>query len=262
MKRRWLIIMCGLLCCLCAPAAYEVDVSLVSGATIKADKIERVDDFLVLGPSGRRISLEVVEQLEFRFRDLSVEMCASLYDSGRLSVLKSRLDQLLFPLVAMKGISSNLAPYWYWLVRCEYWEGNRSGTLQGIEALRQEEDALWVRSADMYAVLLALDERDLKQAEAIFGRIANPDEVSVAMNIYVRGRLAMARGEWKESLQYIVKIVALHGRNREWLAPALYAEAELYQRLGSNDLVVQVVTELERTFPESDWVARGRELLN
>ena len=261
MKRWWLMVSCAV-CCLCAHGAYEVDVFLRSGASVKADKIERIEGFLVLGLNGRRVSLDVVDRVEFRFRDLSVEMCAAFYESGRVSALKSRLDQLLLPLVKLRGVASNLAPYWFWLVRCEYWEGSRAGALRGIEVLREERDSSWMRSADMYAVLLALDDKDVAGAEAIYRRLDSPEKASVPMNLYLLGRLAMARGEWKESLQYMVQIVALHGRNREWLAPAIFAEAELYQRLGSSDLVLQVVRELEWTFPESEWVAKGRELLN
>ena len=67
---------------------------------------------------------------------------------------------------------------------------------------------------------------------------------------------ASVEKEYKKSLREIVKIVALYPRDREWMAPALYLEAQIYFTTGLIAQAEQVAQELRWSYPDSEWMKK------
>jgi outer membrane protein assembly factor BamD (BamD/ComL family) len=78
---------------------------------------------------------------------------------------------------------------------------------------------------------------------------------------YIEARIHLFRKEYKKSLREIVKIVALYPRDREWMAPALYLEAEIYYNMGLIAQAEQVAQELRWSYPDSEWIKKAMVLL-
>jgi TolA-binding protein len=113
----------------------------------------------------------------------------------------------------------------------------------------------------MYAALIWLDRKNADQAQQHRNRIRNAELVSLPMSHYVEARMLLLKKEYKNALREVVKIVALYPRDREWMAPALFLEAEIYVKLGAMAQVEQVVQELRWSYPDSEWTNKAMSLL-
>ena len=260
MKQK-LFILIGLLTLQSTFAVYEVDVILKSGAVMKATQLLLQGDRIRMNGERPPVATNAVERLEFRFRELSPDLCASLYSSGRLASLRGRLDQVLSSLSSLKTIPSNLDVYWYWLLKCEYWSGNEVGALRAVDVLQVSRSQQEVDVAEMYAALIWLDRKNADQAQQHRNRIRNAELVSLPMSHYVEARMLLLKKEYKNALREVVKIVALYPRDREWMAPALFLEAEIYVKLGAMAQVEQVVQELRWSYPDYEWTNKAMSLL-
>ena len=242
-------------------AVYEVDVILKSGAVLKANQLLLQGDRIGMNGGRPPIATNAIERLEFRFRELSPELCTSLYSSGRMASLCGRLDQVLSPLSSLKNIPSNLDIYWYWLLKCEYWSGNETGALRAVEVLEVSSSPQEAFAAEGYAALIWLDRKNIDRAQFYWNRLRNRKRVSSPMLHYVDARMHLLRKEYKKSLREVVKIVALYPRNREWMAPALYLEAEIYLYTGAMAQAEQVAQELRWSYPDSEWTRKAMVLI-
>ena len=242
-------------------AAYEVDVILKNGAVLKANQLLLQGDRIGMNGGRPPIVTNAIERLEFRFRELSPELCASLYSSGRMASLCGRLDQVLSPLSSLKNIPSNLDIYWYWLLKCQYWSGNEVDALLAVEVLKASSSPQQAVAAEGYAALIWLDRKNIDRAQFYWNRLRNAERVSFPMLHYVEARMHLSRKEYKKSLREGVKIVALDPRDREWMAPALYLKAEIYLNTGSMAQAEQVAQELKWSYPDSEWMRKAMALL-
>ena len=178
-----------------------------------------------------------------------------------MASLCGRLDQVLSPLSSLKNIPSNLDVYWYWLLKCEYWSGNESGALRAVEVLKASSSPQEASVAEGYATLIWLDRKNIDRAQFYWIRLRNAERVSPPMLHYIEARMHLLRKEYKKSLREIVKIVALYPRDREWMAPALYLEAEIYFTTGLIAQAEQVAQELRWSYPDSEWMKKVMALL-
>jgi tetratricopeptide (TPR) repeat protein len=260
MKQK-LLIFIGLMTLQSTFAVYEVDVILKSGAVIKATQLVLQGDRIRMNGERPPIATNAVERLNFQFRELSPELCASLYSSGRVASLRGRLDQILSSFSGLKTIPSNLDVYWYWLLKCEYWGGNEAGALRAVDVLQGSRSQQEADVAEMYATLIWLDRKNIDRAQQHRNRIRNAELVSLPMSHYIEARMLYLKKEYKKALREVVKIVALYPRDREWMAPALFLEAELYMQLGAISQVEQVVQELRWSYPDTEWMNKSMNLL-
>lgn len=260
MKKKFLILV-YLLMLQSTFAVYEVDVILKNGAVLKANQLLLQGDRIGMNGGRPPIATNAIERLEFQFRELSPDLCASLYSSGRMASLCGRLDQVLSPLSSLKNIPSNLDIYWYWLLKCEYWSGNEVGALRAVEVLEASSSPQEAAAAEGYATLIWLDRKNIDRAQVHRNRVLNAERVSLPMLYYVEARMHLLRKEYKKALREVVKIVALYPRDREWMAPSLYLEAEVYLNIGSTAQVEQVVQELRWLYPDSEWMRKAMALL-
>ena len=88
----------------------------------------------------------------------------------------------------------------------------------------------------------------------------NPEEVSVPISEYIRGRLALASGDPRQAMQHIAQIIAFHSRSEEWLPPATVLEAQIYQHLGLPSKASAVADELIIAYPGSRWSKQGEKI--
>lgn len=260
MKKKFLILV-YLITLQSTLAGYEVDIILKSGAVLKANQLLLQGDRIGMNGGRPPIATNAIERLEFRFRELSPDLCASLYSNGRMASLCGRLDQVLSPLSPLKNIPSNLDVYWYWLLKCEYWSGNEAGALRAVEVLKASSSTQEASAAEGYATLIWLDRKNIDRAQFYWMRLRNAERVSPPMLHYIEARMHLLRKEYKKSLREIVKIVALYPRDREWMAPALYLEAEIYFTTGLIAQAEQVAQELRWSYPDSEWMKKVMALL-
>lgn len=112
----------------------------------------------------------------------------------------------------------------------------------------------------LYRVLLLLDQEQVAEARTIFEEMESPDAVSAVMCMYIRGRLAMERGEYRAALQQVAQVVAFHSRDPEWMAPATELEARIYLAAGQPEKAAIVAGELILAYPGTSWSKLGEEI--
>ncbi len=205
-------------------------------------------------------SVSVITKVEFRFSGLDLKMCKKMFYSGKHKALENLLQQYVSPVMIHSDLPGNLGDYLVWMLRVQYGNKNWSGAEETIVKLRKMKKAEQVDIANLYSTLILLNQEKIGTAEAMFASVMNPEEISVPMTEYIRGRFAVERKDYRQAMLHISKIIAFHSRNPEWLPPATVLEAEVYQKTGQFKKAESVANELLMTYPGTQWSKLGEQI--
>ncbi len=239
---------------------YAAQVTLNSGNSFVVGKLDIRGDRLYSANGQSAAAVSMIKSVEFRFSGLNLSMCDSMFRAGKYSSLESLLERNLEPVRPFSYLSSNLSDYWVWLLRVQYWSNGQSGVTNTIAQIRMGGSPAHVDVATLYFAMLLLDQDQLADAKIVFNSVADPDAVSVPMTEYLRGKIALEEGDYRQAMQHVAKIIAFHSRNVEWMPPATALEARIYQKSGQPKKAEIVANELILAYPGTKWSALGEQI--
>ncbi|MDF7826061.1 hypothetical protein P4B35_18670 [Pontiellaceae bacterium B12227] len=257
------VMVLGLACSLgsvFAQTQYAAKVTVNSGNSFVVKQLNIKGDRLYPEKGGSSTSLSMIQRIEFRFSGISLNMCDSMFRTGDRKSLEGLIEQNVGPLAQYSHLPTNLGAYLIWWLKAQYWNGNAAGVGKTIGYIRQTGDEELINVASMYFTMLLLDQGKVENADTVFSSIASPEDISVPMTEYIRGKIAVESGELREAMQHVARIIAFHSRNEEWLPPATVLEARIYQRLGHPQKAEAVANELIIAYPNSRWSKLGETI--
>lgn len=263
MISKFAIVMLVLACSagtLFAQTQYAAKVTVNSGNSFVVKKLNIQGDRLYPETGNSFTSLTMIKRIEFRFSGISLKLCDSMFRTGDRKSLEGLIEQNVGPLAQYSNLPTNLGDYLVWWLKAQYWNGNAAGFGKTIGYIRQTGNQEHMDVASMYFVMLLLDQGKVDNAKTVFSSIGNPEEISIPMTEYIRGKIAMESGELREAMQHVARIIAFHGRHEEWMPPATVLEARIYQQLGQPQKAEAVASELIIAYPNSRWSKLGETI--
>ncbi len=247
-------------------------VSLVSAQQYAAQvTVQSGNSFVVkhLNIEGKRLysddrkvstSTDMIKDLEFRFTGFDLGICQRMFFAGDYAALEELMDRYVMPVTQYVNIPGNLGKYLIWMLRTQYWTENRAGMLRTIQLLEQTNTPDYMDAANLYLCLQMLDSGKADEAKVLFEKVETPDRLSAAMAGYLRGRFALAAGDYREAMRHVAEVIAFHGRDPEWMAPTTALEAQIYQFAGQPAKAALVAEELVLAYPGSRWSDLGKQI--
>ena len=243
-----------------SPAQYAAKITVNTGNSFVVKKLNIRGDRLYSDTGQASTSISSLTEIEFRFPGINLKMCESMFRSGDRKALESLLQQYVEPVLSYSYLPTNLGGYMEWLVRVQVWNGNSSGAAKTIGLMRKVNDARLVDAANLYFTLLLLDQGKAEEANVVFSTVMKPREVSVPMAEYLSGRFAAERGDYRQVMQHVSRILAFHSRDPEWMGPATALEARVYRETGQLEKAASVANELIMAYPGTRWSKLGEEI--
>ena len=243
-----------------AQTQYAAKVTVNSGNSFVVKQLNVKGERLYQETGGSSTSLSMIQMIEFRFSGISLKMCDSMFQTGDRKSLEGLIEQNVGPLAQYSNLPTNLGAYLIWWLRAQYWNGNAAGVGTTVGYIRQTEEPILIDEASMYFTMLLLDQGKVDNARTVFSSVGSPEEISVPMTEYIRGKFALESGELREAMQHVARIIAFHSRDEEWLPPATVLEARIYQRLGHPQKAEAVANELIIAYPNSRWSKLGETI--
>ncbi|MEA2067898.1 MAG: hypothetical protein U9P12_01745 [Verrucomicrobiota bacterium] len=239
---------------------YAAKVTVTGGNSFVVEKLNIQGDRLFPDAGQSSSSLSMIQMIEFRFSGVGLGLCETMFRSGDRKSLEGLLNQYVSPVAQYGYLPTNLGDYLLWLLRVQYWNGNPVGAAKTIGHIRQTKDQAFIDAASLYYAMMLLDQGKLPDAKTVFSSIGNPEGISVPMAGYIRGKIALEEGDPRGAMQQVARIVAFHGRDPEWMAPATVLEARIYQRLGQPRKAAAVANELMIAYPGTQWSKLGAQI--
>jgi hypothetical protein len=245
---------------LAAHAQYAAKITINTGNSFVVNKLNIMNDRLFSDSGQASTSVSSIQRIEFRFTGISLDMCESMFRSGDRKSLESLLKQYVGPVLQYNHLPTNLGDYLVWMLRVQFWNGNYSAAGRTVGVLRKMDGPRLVDAANLYFSAMLLEQGKADDAATVFTSVMQPDDVSVPMAEYIRGRLAAERGDYRQAMQHVSTILAFHSRDPEWMPPATALEARVYLETGQAGKAAVVAEELIMAYPGSLWSERGEEI--
>ena len=243
-----------------AQTQYAAKVTVNAGNSFVVKQLNVKGDRLYQGTGSSSTSLSMIKLIEFRFSGISLNMCDSMFRTGDRKSLEGLIEQNVGPLAQYSHLPTNLGDYLMWWLKAQYWNGNEAGVAKTVGYIRQTADPILINEASLYFVMQLLDQGKVDNARTVFFSVGNPEEISVPMTEYIRGKLALESGDPRAAMQHVARIIAFHSRDVEWLPSATVLEARIYQRLGHPQKAEAVANELIIAYPKSRWSKLGEQI--
>jgi hypothetical protein len=243
-----------------AQAQYAAKITVNSGNSFVVKKLNISGDRLYSDTGKASTSVSSIKKIEFRYAGINLKLCESMFRSGDLKSLGSLLQQYVGPTIQYNYIPGNLGDYLVWMLRVQVWNGSHTAAQKTIGVMRKMEDGKIIDTANMYFTYLLLEQGKADSAKTIFEQVLDPEAVSIPMAEYIRGRLAFDRGDYRETMQQVAKVLAFHSRSVEWMPPVTALEAQTYKQTGQLRKAETVSNELMMAYPGTQWSELGEDI--
>ncbi|VGO22827.1 tetratricopeptide repeat protein [Pontiella sulfatireligans] len=248
------------LACSLAHGQYAAKVTVNSGNSFVVKQLNIQGDRLKSDTGLASTSLSMIKSVEFRFSGINLNMCETMFRSGDRNALESLLKQYVGPVAKYSYLSGNMGDYLLWMLRVQYWNGKASDAANTAKQLIQTNVPEYIDASTLYSTMMLLDQGKPDEAQAAFSSVADPEALSVPMAEYIRGKLALEAGEYRDAMKHTAQIVAFHSLDPEWMAPATGLEALIYQQTGQLKKADTVATELMIAYPGTRWSKLGETI--
>jgi tetratricopeptide (TPR) repeat protein len=206
------------------------------------------------------LPLSRISRMDFEFgTELTAGKCAGFFKEGKFDQLEKLLTAALNQAEPFMRVPGNLDVYLTWQMKVQFWNGRYTEMRKTADLLRQRTPSSF-DPAGMYTALALIDQDQADGAGLVFAAVDNAEAVSAPMAFFVRARLAMVKREYREALQLLARIVALHGKDPEWMPAATLYEGLVYKRIGYLEAAGNVAEELTEIYPDGYWGRRAGEL--
>ena len=260
MKHNVMVFMVALtLSALPGRAAFQATIAFANGAIRELDRIDVQQGALLLPADEIRVPISTIQSVDVSFDNLSPARCERLLNEARFEELRTVLEPELAPLEPVAGAPGNLGGFVRWLMKAAYWTGKTDLARRQI-ALLKESGSPFASEAELYDVMILIDEGRSGDAAIKLAETGAPESVSPAMTEVIRARLMMEQKNWPQALQHVANVAAFYSRDPEWMPAAAFYEGSIYKRTGYLQAASNIVAELEMTYPEGWWSRRAAEL--
>ena len=216
------------------------------------------DGALIL-PQGA-LSFARISRMDFDpGSDFTLQKCEELFKKGEFDSLNKALSAVMKQVAPFADLPGNLDGFLVWQMKVQFWSGQYDGMKATAEILSRRKSPAADLSA-LYDVLVQIEQGQPGQARDTFKAMGRPEEVSAPMTLFVQARLAMADRNYREALQNLGRMVALHGRDPEWMPAATLYEGLAYKRTGYLEAAGNIFKELTERYPGGYWSRRAEEL--
>lgn len=243
-----------------ALAEYGAKITLNSDRSWVTKQVAAKDGFL-LSESGRfTVKEDTVKSIEFRFAGNTLTRCQAMFVAGEYTKMDMMLEEQIGTVIRYSYLPTNLGDYLVWQLRARYWDGKETEALQSIEALRRSPHSKDTRTAELYHVLILLDQSKVDEAINAYKLIQSPEEISLPMTRYIKGRIAFQQYRYRDAIKEISKILAFHSLDKEWMPAATWMESRIYLQTNQPAKASLVADELILVYSGTKWVDRGKEI--
>ena len=242
---------------ICGAVSAKVKVSLQNGVTRDMDSLTVRDGKLLLLPENTLIPLAQVVSAEFVFEGFSIEQCQNLFDQGDYAGAIRGLSDKKPSLLAAAPLQGNASDWLRMLFRAQFHSGDVAAMRSTVQTLRAAGSPLAVEAVP-YEILALIDENRIAEATKAFEVLRQPDPAAAE---FIRARLAVAGGNYKEALQHLARLQAFHYREKEWMPGALFYEGLASKQVDMPEAAGFAVRELETLYPASRWCQMAKDQL-
>lgn len=248
-------------CAVMAHAAYQAEITFKNGAKRTVENLVVQSGKVVLAEENLSVPFDQVQQVVFTFENpLTVDTCRGYVQRGDWQGLLSRINDFLAPVRQGLELPGNLDVYVQYQMRAAFRAG-QFDVMENAARLLERKNSPYAPPAALYRILVMLErDRPAEEVAAAFAQIENPEEISVPMTEFIRGRLAMNGREYETALQHFSNILVYNSRDPEWVPSATWYEASVYKRTGYLESAANIVEELKIAYPDGYWNARADEL--
>lgn len=238
------------------------DMVMGKGSTRKVKIIRRDGDWLEFtsGSSTKpvRIGINAVTELNFDV-NISTDQIATLLERREFDRIIGALTRALQPFAEYSDIPNNLTKYEVVLMKLYYSTEKYDKSLEiSGKVAEDDRDPALQREARVYRTLALIASGKMEEAKSMLSKYGWDKESSddaPAEELYIKAKLLVLNGEYRQAMGVAAKVVAFHSQNLDWIQPAEMLCAEIYVKLGmydSADEVCRQIMILYKSAPEFD----------
>jgi tetratricopeptide (TPR) repeat protein len=239
------------------------DMVMGKGSSRKVKIIRRDGDWLEFtsGSSTKpvRIGVNAVKELNFNVK-ISADQIAALVERREFDRIIGSLTRALQPFAEYSDIPNNLTKYEVVLMKLYYRTGKHDKSLEiSGKVAEDDRDPELQRAARVYRTLALIASGKMEEAKSMLSEYGwdkeSSDDDAPAEELYIKAKLLVLNGEYRQAMGVAAKVVAFHSQNLDWIQPAEMLCAEIYVKLGmydSADEVCRQIMILYKSAPEFD----------
>ena len=241
-------------------AEYKAEIYLNTGALIVDNKIDVLNDKLVLESKTSMLDIKLINNINFVFDNFNNDLCSSLFRSKKFTSLEGLLEEII-PLKKFSNLQSNLFDYYIWLLKSQIWNRNFDDAKESIKFLSSSKNIRSKKLSDLYNVYILLEEDDYINAKKYYSLINESPDEAKTMIFYLESRINFIEKNYSASLEKIAKILTYYSREHEWIPPTLLLELNIYLEKKQYDKALNVINEIKWSYPKSMWIKNVNLLL-
>ena len=191
-----------------------------------------------------------IAYMEFRLDDEQEASLVDLFEGGDYVKLAPRLNELLpnyLPYIKFASNHSDKMTQW---LTASYWTGDYDRVLQLADAMKKSGNAAFIDKPLFYSTLVRLEKGE-KEAVESFLKSPKGSEIfpeKTAARSYVDARLLQMNKQYVRAIRTACELIALHGRDADWMPQAELLCAELYFKIGRPESAQAVLDSVEECY--------------
>jgi hypothetical protein len=241
---------------LCGAVFAKVKVTMQNGVVRDMDSLTLREGRIFLPAENIQIPLAQAASVEFVFAGFSIEQCRALFDQGDYDGIIRKLADEKSSLIAAASLQGNAAEWLRLLFRAQFYSGDVAALRSTAQTLRTAGSPLSAETVP-YEILALIGDGRITEATKAFDTWKPADGAAAE---FIRARLSVAGGDYKQALQHLARLQTFYYRETEWLPPAVFLEGQIYKKTGQVRATAYVAEELNRSWPGSVWSRRAAEL--
>lgn len=202
-----------------------------------------------------RVKASDIRFFRFTHKEYDPQAVQQMFDQARYSDVISLLEPVTAPYLDYAAISNNLEAAFCLLMKAYYEDGNYEKTGDLSARLMRNPNPDVQLQASVFQALAALGQGDVLAAESLLSGITSP-----AAELYVQARIQNAQKHPKTAIQTVVRLIAEHPNDKDWLPPAELFCAGLYYQLDMTNAALVTARQTEKLY-QGTYVERGAQSL-
>jgi tetratricopeptide (TPR) repeat protein len=209
----------------------------------------------VTGGSEAGIGVRDIKMIEFEFEFDRAEI-ERQYHQTRFKQTAETLWAALRPCLPYIELPNNASEYLSMMLSAMYWNKQYQElgeATAGILSFSRNEPLRL--EARLMRVLALVAQGRVPAAREDLAKVPadNAHDNIVAMRLFAEASIHVGEDNWDQALQTLARLVAFHGKNFDWMPPALVLLARAYARAGRYEVADQIVSELQMISPRTHW---------
>ncbi len=200
--------------------------------------------------SNKAVPAHLITNVEFvgRFDADGIEQFFSTGDyQGMIDKMNADLKPSFDDYWQYMSIDNNLQDIYTMLMKAYLRMGNDVKASEAAAILLKNPDAGVKGQAESIAIIAALGEGRVSDAEAMLGEIN-----SAPGKLYLGACVERAKGLPKQAIQLITQLIAEYGNDLDWMPQAELLSAHLYVDMGMTNSAINTARQVKNIYAKSD----------